>query len=241
MILPGRPAPRPDQSWSRLGGSWRSYGNSRRRVAIFGDVSAELQDDQSELMRAGVSAKVARLAKATGTAARPWSPPALLAVVVGGRVRAAARLRGGCGCGGFGGERGPDSGRRQRADRRVADRAGQQTALAGVADAGTAGPAGRDAAGLRQFEQACVVGVSGDGETAAIVTAPFCMTDRICFRYTASVTAVLLWPTSLEISSRRRPLSESSETKLWRNSRGVHSSASTPSAPLIAIRKSRRA
>jgi hypothetical protein len=46
-----------------------------------------------------------------------------------------------------------------------------------------------------------------------------------------SVTAELLWPTRRAISSMGRPLSESSETKLCRSSRGVQSLGLIPSAP----------
>ncbi|MFI7537324.1 AAA family ATPase, partial [Streptosporangium sp. NPDC049376] len=47
-------------------------------------MSADLPNDHAELMRDGVRARVARLAKAAGTGARRWSPPALLAVLSAG-------------------------------------------------------------------------------------------------------------------------------------------------------------
>ena len=47
-------------------------------------------------------------------------------------------------------------------------------------------------------------------------------------------------PISREITSTGMPLSDSSDTKLWRNSRGVQCRASTPGALLIALRTLRR-
>ncbi|WP_329086386.1 nSTAND1 domain-containing NTPase [Streptosporangium sp. NBC_01469] len=47
-------------------------------------MSADLPNDHAELMRDGVRVRVARLAKAAGTGARRWSPPALLAVLAAG-------------------------------------------------------------------------------------------------------------------------------------------------------------
>src|SRR5699024_11198832 len=47
-------------------------------------------------------------------------------------------------------------------------------------------------------------------------------------RWTSSVVLVLLWPTSRAMSSRDTPFSDMSETKLWRNSRGVHDPSRRP-------------
>ena len=53
-------------------------------------------------------------------------------------------------------------------------------------------------------------------------------TGRNSLRYTFSVVRVLAWPTRCAMSSIGIPALDSSETKLCRNSRGVHSSAWSP-------------
>jgi len=68
--------------------------------------------------------------------------------------------------------------------------------------------------------------------------APRVMTGHSSFRHTRSVTLVLLWPTKGAISSIVTPELDSKDTKLCRNSRGVHSLGSSPAA--LATRRNER-
>jgi hypothetical protein len=71
----------------------------------------------------------------------------------------------------------------------------------------------------------CRVGVSGrrvtrqrdelGGKMRSMTSAPSIMTSRICWRYTVSVTSVLVSPTSRAILSIGIPSPESSEARLW--------------------------
>jgi hypothetical protein len=62
----------------------------------------------------------------------------------------------------------------------------------------------------------------------SIAVVPSSMTGLSWCRQTSFVTAVPLWPTRREMSSILTPLSESSDAKLFRSSRGVQSAASSP-------------
>jgi len=64
----------------------------------------------------------------------------------------------------------------------------------------------------------------------SLAPAPSIRTGRICFRYTVSVVLVPEWPTKRAMSSSGTPLSDSSDTKLCRISRGVQSSGTRPAA-----------
>src|SRR5512132_924788 len=64
------------------------------------------------------------------------------------------------------------------------------------------------------------------------------MTGRSSFRYTRSVTLVPPWPTKCAISSMVTPELDSKDTKLCRNSRGVHSLGFSPAA--LATRRNER-
>jgi len=66
------------------------------------------------------------------------------------------------------------------------------------------------------------------GKIRFIEVAASSMTGRSCLRHTVSVTVVVWWPTSRAMFSSGTPSSDSSETKLWRSSRGVHSFVASP-------------
>jgi hypothetical protein len=72
-----------------------------------------------------------------------------------------------------------------------------------------------------------------------MASAPCTITGRICFRKIVSVVVVPLCPTRREICSIGTPASESSETKLCRSSRGVHSPGVSPAAA-TTLRNERR-
>jgi hypothetical protein len=74
---------------------------------------------------------------------------------------------------------------------------------------------------------------------SSIAFAPRLSTGRNSLRYTFSVVRVLACPTRCAMSSIGIPALDSSETKLCRSSRGVHSSASSP-ASSATWRKARR-
>ena len=59
------------------------------------------------------------------------------------------------------------------------------------------------------------------GNSASMATAPRVRPAEALSRYTSSVTRVLAWPTRWAMSSIGIPELDSSDTKLWRSSRGV--------------------
>ena len=74
---------------------------------------------------------------------------------------------------------------------------------------------------------------------SSIALAPRRSTGRSSLRYTFSVVRVFAWPTRCAMSSIGMPALDSSETKLCRSSRGVHSSARSPACS-ATWRKARR-
>ena len=65
--------------------------------------------------------------------------------------------------------------------------------------------------------------LASPSKSSLMARAPRVMTGRSSFRYTRSVTLVLPWPTKCAISSMVTPELDRKDTKLCRNSRGVHS------------------
>jgi hypothetical protein len=80
--------------------------------------------------------------------------------------------------------------------------------------------------------------LASPSKSSLMARAPRVMTGRSSFRYTRSVTLVLPWPTKCAISSMVTPELDSKDTKLCRNSRGVHSLALSPAA--LATRRNER-